>query len=122
MNYKSTLVEENINILKNNITLFYGENLGLKSDLKSQIKKRNRGSEVFDFYQEDILKNENLIFERIFNKSLFNETKIFPTFVINLSSRYLIFKLYRIDASFTSSICTMLSYSSVKMFTRDNVE
>ena len=77
MNYKSTLVEENINILKNNITLFYGENLGLKSDLKSQIKKRNRGSEVFDFYQEDILKNENLIFEKIFNKSLFNETKIF---------------------------------------------
>ena len=34
MIYKSYLVEENINILKNNLVLFYGENLGLISILK----------------------------------------------------------------------------------------
>ena len=32
MNYKSYIFENNIRNLKNNIALFYGENLGLKSD------------------------------------------------------------------------------------------
>ena len=39
MIYKSYLVEGNIKILQNNINLFYGENLGLKNDLKFIIKK-----------------------------------------------------------------------------------
>ena len=34
MIYKSYLVEQNIDLLNNNIVLFYGENLGLKNDLK----------------------------------------------------------------------------------------
>ena len=34
MIYKSYIVEDNINILKNNFTLFYGENLGLIDDFK----------------------------------------------------------------------------------------
>ena len=34
MNYKSYLLEKNVNIFKNNILLFYGENLGLKNDFK----------------------------------------------------------------------------------------
>ena len=32
MIYKSYLVEQNVNILKNDIILIYGENDGLKSD------------------------------------------------------------------------------------------
>ena len=37
MIYKSYLVEENIEILKNNLVLIYGENLGLINDLKKKI-------------------------------------------------------------------------------------
>ena len=33
MIYKSFLIENNINLLKNHITIFYGENLGLKQIL-----------------------------------------------------------------------------------------
>ena len=34
MIYKSYLLEKNINLLNNKIVLFYGENLGLKDELK----------------------------------------------------------------------------------------
>ena len=36
MIYKSYLIEGNIDLLKENIILFYGENLGLKDDLKNK--------------------------------------------------------------------------------------
>ena len=38
MQIKSYLVEQNIKILKTNITLFYGENLGLKNEFKRNDK------------------------------------------------------------------------------------
>ena len=38
MIHKSYLIEENIELLKNNIVLFYGENLGLKNDFRDKIK------------------------------------------------------------------------------------
>ena len=37
MIYKSYLVEQNIGILKNKLTLIYGENLGLQNDLKKKL-------------------------------------------------------------------------------------
>ena len=40
MIYKSFLIENNINLLKNHITIFYGENLGLKQSLKKALKKK----------------------------------------------------------------------------------
>ena len=39
MIYKSFLVENNINVLKNKLILFYGENLGLINEFK---KKNNK--------------------------------------------------------------------------------
>ena len=54
--YKSYLVEKNINILKNRIALFYGENLGIQKDFKNIITKHNSNSEVVKFDQEDIMK------------------------------------------------------------------
>ena len=35
---KSYLIEENLNLLKNNTILFYGENIGLINDFKNKIK------------------------------------------------------------------------------------
>tara|TARA_B100001057_G_scaffold486463_1_gene567691 strand:+ start:3015 stop:4007 length:993 start_codon:yes stop_codon:yes gene_type:complete len=77
MNYKSYLLEKNIDLLKENIILFYGENLGLKNDLKFKIKSENKDAEVIDFSQEEISKNEELFFGELFNISLFNKEKIF---------------------------------------------
>ena len=77
MNYKSYLVEQNINILKNNILLFYGENLGLKNDFKKQLKLNNTNASVVRFTQEEVLKNQNYFIENLLNMSLFNEEKIY---------------------------------------------
>ena len=77
MNYKSYLVEQNINILKNNILLFYGENLGLKNDFKKKLKLNNTNAAVVRFTQEEVLKNQNYFIENLLNMSLFNEEKIY---------------------------------------------
>ena len=77
MIYKSYLLEQNINLLKSDITLFYGENLGLKNNFKFQIKKFKKETKFFFFHQEDILKNINNFFNQINNNSLFEKEKIF---------------------------------------------
>ena len=56
MIYKSFLLEQNINNLKDNITLFYGENAGLKKDLQKKIKSNLPNSEKIIYFQDEILK------------------------------------------------------------------
>ena len=77
MIYKSYLVEQNINIIKENLILFYGENLGLKKDFKNKIKKRYEDCDFMNTDQEEILKNQNNFFNEINNLSLFNKEKIY---------------------------------------------
>ena len=77
MIYKSFLVEENINNLKNRVILFYGENLGLKNDFKKILKHKNRENEVISFNQEQIIKNSNTLLNEVSNISLFDKRKIF---------------------------------------------
>jgi DNA polymerase-3 subunit delta len=77
MIYKSYVVENNIKIIKENFVLLYGENLGLKDDLKSKIKYELNDFQTSNFDQEDILKNEQLFFNEINNLSLFEKKKIF---------------------------------------------
>tara|TARA_A100001015_G_C15025898_1_gene730489 strand:+ start:1978 stop:2976 length:999 start_codon:yes stop_codon:yes gene_type:complete len=77
MIYKSYILEQNIKTaFDKKMFLFYGENQGLKNDLKNQIKENKKDSEIIRLYQEDLLKNEELFFNEINNKSLFNENKI----------------------------------------------
>ena len=77
MNYKSYLIENNLNNLKHNIFLFYGENLGLKNDFRSKIKSFYKKALIINLNQEEIIADENKFFEELFNKSLFEDTKIF---------------------------------------------
>lgn len=78
MNFKSYLIEKDCTYLKNlNSVLFYGENLGLKNDLKSKIKDLSKKALIINLNQEEILANENKFFQELFNKSLFEDTKIF---------------------------------------------
>ena len=74
---KSFILENNIkSIIDKNIFLFYGENLGLKRDFKREIKKELVNSETLNFVQEEIIKNQNILFNEIKNKSLFEEKKV----------------------------------------------
>tara|TARA_B100001057_G_scaffold460755_1_gene512095 strand:+ start:903 stop:1892 length:990 start_codon:yes stop_codon:yes gene_type:complete len=77
MIYKSYLVEENINLINEKITLFYGENLGLKEDLKRSIKIKNKNSQIISLNQENILKDIDGFLSEIYNLSLFETEKIF---------------------------------------------
>ena len=77
MIYKSYLIEKDINLIKSNIVLFYGINIGLKNDLQIDIKNKNRDAEIINLYQDEILKNEDLLLKEILNISLFTKRKVF---------------------------------------------
>jgi DNA polymerase-3 subunit delta len=73
---KSYIVEQNIDILKKyKATLIYGENNGIKDDIKEEIRNKNKNSDVINFFENDLFKN-NLLYENIANRSLFTERKI----------------------------------------------
>lgn len=76
MIYKSYIVEQDVNTVKENLGLFYGENLGLKNDFKKKIIIANNKCQILRFSNEEILKNKNNILKEISNISLFGNKKI----------------------------------------------
>ena len=85
---KSYIVEQNIEILKTyQATLIYGQNNGIKDDIKQKLKNKNKSSEIIVFFEEEILKNKNLLYDNIINESLFNDKKIF--FIHEVSDKIL---------------------------------
>ena len=77
MIFKSYLVENNLSLLKDkNIILLYGENKGLKDDIKKSIIEKNKSREIIRLNQDDILKNNSLLDNEIMNLSLFDDKKI----------------------------------------------
>ncbi len=83
MIYKSFLVENNINVLKNKLILFYGENLGLINEFKKKIINQNKHTKILRFTQEEILKNEENFLSELYNTSLFENQKIFFVYDAN---------------------------------------
>ncbi len=84
MIYKSYILEQNFKVVeKTNLFLFYGENQGLKKEFKEKIKVQFKSEEVLNLFQDDILKNENILLNEINNKSLFDTKKII---IINQAS------------------------------------
>ena len=77
MIYKSFVIEKNLLNLDKKIALFYGENLGLKSDLKKKIISNNKNKKIIKYNQEEILKNNNIFINEIKNFSLFMNLKFF---------------------------------------------
>lgn len=91
MIFKSYLIEQNNNLNDKNILLFYGENIGLKNDLKNKINLNSKNSEIIRFNQEEIINNEEKFINEIFNISLFEKKKIY--FIENSNDKILdIFK------------------------------
>ena len=74
---KSFEIEKNIeNISKFKFTLIYGENLGLKDQLKNKIIKIFNNYEIVNIYQEDFNKNKNILIDEFKNSSLFSNKKL----------------------------------------------
>ena len=74
---KSYILEKNFNYFENyKIFLFYGENQGLKKEFKEKLKIQNKNQEILNLFQDEIIKNKNILANEVSNKSLFNEKKI----------------------------------------------
>ena len=74
---KSYIAEENIQSINNyKIFLCYGENQGLKKEIKEKISISNKNCEILRLFQDEIIKNKNILVNEINNKSLFNQKKI----------------------------------------------
>ena len=61
---------------KHKALLLYGANEGIKKEFIEKIKQENKKTEIYTFFEEEILKNNQLFFENIFNNSLFEASKI----------------------------------------------
>ena len=74
---KSYILEKDFNYFENyKIFLFYGENQGLKREFKEKLKIQNKNQEILNLFQDEIIKNKNILVNEVSNKSLFNEKKI----------------------------------------------
>ena len=74
---KSFIVEKNIALLEKYFaTLVYGENIGMKDDIKNDIKEYFKEYEPINFDQNEIIKNGRILNEQIDNTSLFSKKKI----------------------------------------------
>ena len=69
--------KKNFNSL--NFFLIYGENIGLKQDIVKSVlelkEKKNGKYKLFEFEEEEIIKNQNNFFNLVFSGSLFDEKK-----------------------------------------------
>ena len=77
MIFKSYLLEQNNLVIYNyKAFLFYGENQGLKKEFKEKIKLDKKDLEKLNLFQDEILKNQNILINEIKNKSLFEKEKV----------------------------------------------
>ena len=74
------LKKNKLNLLINNFFLLYGENLGLKKDIKNfiknEVKQKNNNIEILSLYESEIIDNKDNFFNLIYSGSLFSQKKI----------------------------------------------
>ena len=65
------------NFLKYNYFLLYGENFGLKKDIKDLIKAKinDEKMEILSLYENEIIDNEENFYNAAYSGSLFNNKK-----------------------------------------------
>ena len=78
---KSYEVKKNkTNLTKSNFFLLYGENLGLKKDIKNfiikEIKQKSDSTEILSLYEIEIVNNEENFYNLAYTGSLFSNNKI----------------------------------------------
>ena len=78
---KSYEIEKNaVKFLKYNFFLLYGENVGLKKNIRDSIKiainLKNNNTELLSIYENEIFENEDNFYNSIYSGSLFSDKKI----------------------------------------------
>ena len=78
---KSYEVKKNkLNLFKYNFFLLYGENLGLKKDIKkfisTEIKQKDESMEILSLYESEILENDENFYNFVYSGSLFGNKKV----------------------------------------------
>ena len=72
------------NLVKNNFFLLYGENVGLKKDIKnfitSEIKQKDDSIEILSSYENNILDSEKNFYASVYSGSLFAKKKIMTVY------------------------------------------
>ena len=78
---KSYEIEKKLpNLSKHNLILLYGENVGLKKEIRDKIKveinKKDADAEFLSLYENEILDDEEAFYNSIYSGSLFSNKKI----------------------------------------------
>jgi len=77
MIFKSYILEQSFQSINNcKLFLFYGENQGLKKEFKEKLRIKDKDQEILNLFQDEIIKNKNIVVNEVNNKSLFNKKKI----------------------------------------------
>ena len=81
MIFKSYEIQRNLGkFSKYNFFLCYGENFGLKLDIKETIKnsidQKDSEIESLSFYEDDIIENQESFYNNIYSGSLFGNKKL----------------------------------------------
>ncbi len=83
---KSYIAEQDYSALDNyKSILFYGENAGIKEDYKEFVREKSGDTEIINLFQEELIKNNEIILEEVNNSSLFSAKKII--FINNVSDK-----------------------------------
>ena len=81
---KNYELEKNINkVINKNFMLLYGENEGQKKDIVKLVKKEFKQAEYYNYFQNEILKNQSLILSHLESGSLFSKSKIILMYDVN---------------------------------------
>jgi DNA polymerase III subunit delta len=74
------LKKNKLSLINNNFFLLYGENLGLKKDIRNfianEIKQKEDDIEILSLYESDVINNKKNFYESIYSASLFSNKKI----------------------------------------------
>ena len=68
--------ERKIDLTNQKIHLLYGENQGQINDFLKDVFKKNFKDEIFTYDEVEIIKNEDLVYEKLQTKSFFDEKKL----------------------------------------------
>jgi len=67
---------KNENVKKNFLFLFYGQNDGLKNEIIETVFKKNYSENVYQYEENEILKNQEDFFSNILSRSFFEKEKL----------------------------------------------
>ena len=94
-----------INFEKYNLFLLYGENEGLKKEIKFLIAKNKQDAELLSFYENNIISDKEKFYNTIYSASLFTKEKII---IINGASDKIFNEIEEISEKFPVGVCMII--------------